>query len=123
MQFRSLAHNVKALAKKGFYSTSLNDSTKVKLINKGSITFVSPFFANAMLCAVKFHKMRYEEKIIEHTEEETDFLPFKEAVVNIEFSQGDLIEMRDILRQFKPNLWAKGLLSDIETTLEKVSVY
>lgn len=67
--------------------------------------------------------MRYEEKIIEHTEEETDFLPFKEAIVNIEFSQGDLIEMRDILRQFKPNLWAKGLLSDIESTLEKVSVY
>ena len=76
-----------------------------------------------MLCAVKFHKMRYEEKIIEHTEEETDFLPFKEAVVNIEFSQGDLVEMRDILRQFKPNLWSNGLLSDIETTLEKVSVY
>jgi len=36
----------------GIYGTSLNDSTKVKLINKGSITFVSPFFANAMLCAV-----------------------------------------------------------------------
>ncbi len=67
--------------------------------------------------------MRYEEKIIEHTEEETDFLPLKEAIVNIEFSQGDLIEMRDILRQFKPNLWTKGLLSDIEATLEKVSVY
>jgi len=36
----------------GIYGTSLNDSTKVKLINKGSITFVSPFFANALLCAV-----------------------------------------------------------------------
>lgn len=67
--------------------------------------------------------MRYEEKIIEHTEEETDYLPFKEAIVNIEFSQGDLIEMRDILRQFRPNLWANGFLLDIETTLEKVSVY
>lgn len=67
--------------------------------------------------------MRYEEKIIEHTEEETDSLPFKEAMANIEFSQSDLIEMRDILSQFKPNLWAKGLLSDIEKTLEKVSVY
>jgi len=57
--------------------------------------------------------MRYEEKIIEHKEEELDLSPFKEAIVNIEFSQMDLIEMRDILRQFKPNLWAKGLLSDI----------
>ena len=64
--------------------------------------------------------MRYEEKIIKHTEEETDFLPFKEAIVNIEFSQGDLVKMRDILRQFNPNLWANGLLSEIETTLEKV---
>ena len=36
----------------GIDGTSLNDSTKVKLINKGSITFVSPFFANAMLYAV-----------------------------------------------------------------------
>jgi hypothetical protein len=44
-----MEHNGKALAKKGFYSTSLNDSIKVKLINKCSITFVSPFFANAML--------------------------------------------------------------------------
>lgn len=67
--------------------------------------------------------MKYKEKIIEHTEEEIDFLLFKEAIVNIEFSQDDLIEMRDILRQFKPNLWANGLLSDIETTFEKVQVY
>jgi hypothetical protein len=47
-----IAANVEALANKGLYSTSLNDSTKVKLINKGSITFVCPFFANAVLCAV-----------------------------------------------------------------------
>jgi hypothetical protein len=67
--------------------------------------------------------MIYEEKIIEHTEEETNFFPFNEAVVNVEFSQGDLIEMRNILRQFKPNLWASLFLSDIEKTLEKVSVY
>jgi hypothetical protein len=45
-------HNVEALAKKGLYSTSLNDSTKVKLINKSSITFVRPFFANILLAAV-----------------------------------------------------------------------
>ena len=44
--------NVEALAKKGLYSTSLNDSTKVKLINKSSITFVRPFFANILLAAV-----------------------------------------------------------------------
>ena len=50
--FFKLAHNVKALAKKGLYSTSLNDSTKVKLINKSSITFVRPFFANILLAAV-----------------------------------------------------------------------
>ena len=48
----ALATNGKALAKKGIYGTSLNDSTKVKLINKGLITFVCPFFANAMLYAV-----------------------------------------------------------------------
>jgi len=48
---RKVTANVEALAKKGLYSTSLKDSTKVKLINKGSITFVCPFFANAMLVA------------------------------------------------------------------------
>jgi hypothetical protein len=47
-----LPYNVEALAKKGLYSTSLNDSTKVKLINKSSITFVRPFFANILLAAV-----------------------------------------------------------------------
>jgi len=45
----AISHNVEALAKKGIQGTSLNDSTKVKLITKGSITFVCPFFANAML--------------------------------------------------------------------------
>ena len=45
----AMEHNVEALAKKGIQGTSLNDSTKVKLITKGSITFVCPFFANAML--------------------------------------------------------------------------
>ena len=66
--------------------------------------------------------MRYQEKIIEHTSKKNHFLPFKEAVVNIEFSQGDLIEIRDILRQFKPNLWVNLLLIDIEKTLEKVQL-
>lgn len=47
---------IKHWRRMGIYGTSLNDSTKVKLINKGSITFVSPFFANAMLCAVFLHK-------------------------------------------------------------------
>ncbi len=65
--------------------------------------------------------MRYEEKIIEHLEVETEFTPLKEAIVKVEFSQGDLVEIRNIFHQIKLNEWAKGFLSEIEKTLEKVS--
>lgn len=65
--------------------------------------------------------MRYEEKIIEQPGVETEFPLFKEAIVNLELSQGDLVEMRNILHQIKLNEWAKGFLSEIEKTLEKVS--
>ena len=65
--------------------------------------------------------MTYEEKIIEHTEDNGDV--WSEATASVEFSAGDLVEMRNILREFRPNLWAKGFLSDIENTLEKMSIY
>ena len=64
--------------------------------------------------------MRYEEKIIEHPLVKEESPSFKEAIVNIEFSQGDLIEMRNILRKCNSR-FADEFLSEIEKTLEKVS--
>lgn len=63
--------------------------------------------------------MIYQEKIISHNKKETGGFPFKEAVVNIEFSQGDLIELRKILKKTTDSEWCKSLLLDIETTLTK----
>ncbi len=65
--------------------------------------------------------MRYEDKIIEYSPEENDFIHYKQVIANIEFSEGDLIQMRDILRLDGNTLWAKSLLHDIELTLSKSS--
>lgn len=65
--------------------------------------------------------MRYKDKIIEYTPEENDFIHYKEVIANIEFAEGDLIQMRDILRSNCKTLWSKSLLHNIELTLSKSS--
>lgn len=66
--------------------------------------------------------MRYEEKIIEHKDDSTNLPLFKEAIVNIEFSTGDLIQLRDIIRKSVPNDWSNILLIDAVNTLHKVDI-
>lgn len=58
--------------------------------------------------------MRFEPKILEH--EGTQFISkWCELVVDLELSQGDLLELYDILRKSE-NTWGNQLLYDIESS-------
>jgi len=63
-----------------------------------------------------FNQMRYEDKFIEH--KATKHTPkWKEIVANVEFSEGDLVELVTILNESE-NSWGKELVNEIEKSFE-----
>lgn len=60
--------------------------------------------------------MRYEDKFIEHKATKQTS-KWNEIVANVEFSEGDLMELRKILNESK-STWGIGLMIEIEKSFQ-----
>jgi hypothetical protein len=77
---------------------------------------VAAIFVRCCYRAFILIKMRYEDKFIKH--KATKFAPKRnEIIANVEFSEGDLMELQKILNESK-STWGIGLMIEIEKSFQ-----